>query len=174
MKLEEERQWFWAGAFDYCLTLEPWISIFAGLGILNQGYEKAKRCFLTDQLMQIINHYVTCFLVHKGNGWKTACIWHINQYKQIPWTISKTGRWHWGYPGFFFRLFPDYTTSGHEARDFPETISRSILWVLLKNLCSQNWVMTQTLFWKLFPLSVKSFRNFFSVITRIFWSSSLF
>ena len=51
---------------------------------------------------------------------------HLGKSRKV---FPKTGRWHSDIPETFSRLFPDFIISGHEAGDFPETISRSISWV---------------------------------------------
>ena len=58
---------------------------------------------------------------------KNFRIFEILIYWQIPETISKNWVVTQGIPR---KLFPDFTISSDGARDLPETISRSISWVL--------------------------------------------
>ena len=39
-------------------------------------------------------------------------------YRRISETVSKNGRCHRGYPGFFSMLFPDFVISGHQTGFF--------------------------------------------------------
>lgn len=72
-------------------------------------------------------------------------------YRRISETVSKNGRCHRGYPGFFSMLFPDFVISGHQTGFFCKLFPAEFHEYL--PIFSQKRGMTHRLFRKLFPIS---------------------